>query len=368
LISLKPDSRILFIRASAVGDVLNTLPSLEALRKAYPDAFIAYLADERSIELVANHPALNRTHFFPRKRWLSFFRKPTQWRHLVSEIASFISELRGEDYDISVDLQRNLKGGILGLFAGAKTRVGLARPFAKEGNQLFTHVQVKPQPEAVHFAEHFLEVVRHLGAAEDGTVFRLPEAPESIARVEKFLKEKGLDNYAVIHPGTSAYGKLKRWPSEHFAALAQRLGKELGLKSVIAWGPGEGPLAEGIVGASEDQALLSFETRSLLDLVELIRRAKLFVGCDSGPMHLSGAVGTPCVALFGPKDPVIYGPYRHPLCRIVQPPGGMGPTEGIPVESVFDAAVSVLKESGQDLEPKKTVEPPRHQGHHADHP
>ena len=162
--------------------------------------------------------------------------------------------------------------------------------------------------------------------------------------MKSFLREKKLTHYAVIHPGTSAFGKLKRWPPERFAELAVELGRLLHLKSVIAWGPGEGPLAEGIVRASKGWAVLSFETRSLLELAELIHQAELFVGCDSGPMHLSGVVGTPCVALFGPKDPNIYGVYRHPHYRVVQPPGGMGPTEGITVESVFEAASSVLKE------------------------
>jgi ADP-heptose:LPS heptosyltransferase len=345
---LSPDSRILFIRASAVGDVLNTLPAVEAIRAAYPKAFIAFLVDERSVDMVKGHPAIDKIHFFPRKRWLSMVKKLSQWGSLSKEVKSFASEIRRERYDVSVDLQRTLKGGVLGLLAGAKLRVGLAPPFTMEGNQFFNHLKVKPPPEAIHFAEHFLELVRPLGAKMDAPKFRLPESPESVRAVENFLKEKNLSRYAVLHPGTSAYGKLKRWPPERFAELAKRLGKELDLKCVIAWGPGEGPLAEKIVGESGGQAVLSFETRSLLELAELIHRAKLFVGCDSGPMHLSGVVGTPCVALFGPKDPAIYGVYRHPRYRVVQPPGGMGPTEGIKVESVFDAVASVLKEAGQE--------------------
>jgi ADP-heptose:LPS heptosyltransferase len=343
-----PDSKVLFIRASAVGDVLNTLPTVEAVRAAYPGLFIAYLVDERSVDMVKGHPAIDHIHFFPRKRWLSMVKKPSQWGSLLGEVKQFFSEIRAQRYDVLVDLHRNLKGGIIGLFSGAKLRVGLAPPFTMEGNQYFTHVQVRPPPGAVHFAEHFLALARHLGAHEKAPLFRLPPSPQSVQAVENFLKEKSLARYAVLHPGTSAYGKLKRWPPEWFAQLAVRLGKELNLKSVIAWGPGEGPLAEGIVGESEGQSVLSFETRSLLELAELIRRAKLFVGCDSGPMHLSGVVGTPCVALFGPKDPNIYGVYRHPHYRVVQPPGGMGPTEGITVESVFEAAASVLKEVSQN--------------------
>ncbi len=347
MIRLGPGSKILVIRASAVGDVLNTLPAVEALRAAYSDSFIGYLADERSFDLVAGHPAINRAHFFPRKRWLGFLKHPFQWGALAREVGRFARELRDEGYGVSVDLQRNLKGGVLGLLAGAKLRVGLARPFAKEGNQFFNPVRVLPPSEAVHFTEHFLAVVRHLGAEPVHPLFRFPDSPEGARRVGDFLREKGLVRFAVIHPGTSAFGKLKRWPTELFAQLARRLGKELGIPSVIAWGPGEGPVAQSVVAGSAGQAVMSLETRFLLDLVELIRRSALFVGCDSGPMHIAGAVGTPCVALFGPKDPDVYGPYRANHCRIVQPPGGPGPTEGITVESVLAAAASVLGEEGR---------------------
>src|SRR5438045_9514503 len=96
-----------------------------------------------------------------------------------------------------------------------------------------------------------------------------------------------------------------------FAQLAERIGRETPLRPVITWGPGERALAEEIVAGSRGQAMLAMETKNILDLAELIRSAKLYVGCDSGPMHLSSAVSTPSVALFGPMDPRPLGPY-HP--------------------------------------------------------
>ena len=173
---LSPDSRILFIRASAVGDVLNTLPAVEAMRAAYPKAFIAYLVDERSLDMVKGHPAIDKIYFFPRKRWISMVKRPFQWSPLSKEVKNFFSEIRAQGYDVLVDLHRNLKGGVIGLLSGAKLRVGLAPPLTMEGNQYFTHVQVKPPPEAVHFAEHFLALARHLGANKKAPTFRLPKA------------------------------------------------------------------------------------------------------------------------------------------------------------------------------------------------
>jgi ADP-heptose:LPS heptosyltransferase len=153
-----------------------------------------------------------------------------------------------------------------------------------------------------------------------------------------------LKGYAAIHPGTSDFGALKRWRPERFAALAERIGRETPLKPVITWGPGEKPLAEEIVAGSKGQALLAMETKNILDLAELIRSAKLYVGCDSGPLHLSSAVGTPSVALFGPKDPRTYGPYNPHHRVVLKGELGQGSMEAISVDDAYAAVRDLLAE------------------------
>src|SRR5262249_21369071 len=135
--------------------------------------------------------------------------------------------------------------------------------------------------------------------------------------VEAFLRGAGLpeNGWAVLHPGTSERGAEKRWPPERFTELARRLARELRLEVLVAWGPGELPAAQGIARASG--SVLAPETSSLLDLAELLGRASLYVGADSGPLHLASAVGCPSVALFGPKDPAIYAPC-NPRARVVR--------------------------------------------------
>jgi ADP-heptose:LPS heptosyltransferase len=186
--------------------------------------------------------------------------------------------------------------------------------------------------------------VGHLGVSVASPGYRLPETREGRARVDAFLAAHGLRQYATIHPGTSDFGAIKRWKTERFAQLAERIGRETPLRPVITWGPGERPLAEEIVAGSRGQAMLAMETKNILDLAELIRSATLYVGCDSGPLHLSSAVSTPSVALFGPKDPRTYGPFNPHHRVVLKGDLGQGSMDAITVDDAFAAVKDLLAE------------------------
>jgi len=128
----------------------------------------------------------------------------------------------------------------------------------------------------------------------------------------------GIGDFAVLNPGGGWASKL--WPAERFGELARGL-RDLGLRCLVSWGPGEEALADRVVAAADGAAVRSFPT-TLLDYVEIARRARLVVAADTGPLHLACAVGTPVVALFGPTDPARNGPFapadavvrRTPAC------------------------------------------------------
>ena len=341
---MNPFRRILFIRLSAVGDVINTLPALGALRRGFPDAVIGYLVEDRTRDLIVNHPCVDKAHFFPRQRWDAMRRNPLKWPKMLREVSDFSATLRHERYDVALDFQGNLKGAFHSILSAAPVRVGFGKGHSKEHNHLFTHRQVVPPAPILNRVDKFLSMVASLGAPVEGARYELPPAPESRARVEAYLAGQGLKTFAAIHPGTSDYGKAKRWMPERFGAVAEHLGRRHRLGSLITWGPGEKALAQSVVDASKGHARLAMETGSLLDLAELVRPARLFVGCDSGPLHLSSAVGTPSVALFGPKDPRVYAPW-NPASRVVKPgaPDALVAMADIPVAAVTAAADELLE-------------------------
>lgn len=339
-----PTPRILFIRLSAVGDVINTLPALEALRRGLPDAHIGFVVEDRAHELIANHPSVDRVHLFRRRRWARWLHQPIHWAQLAREAAAFTAEIRRERYEVALDFQGNLKGALHALLSGASRRIGFARGHCREANYFFNNEHVDPGPEKINRVQKFLTLAAALGVAIQGADYRLPESRESRRRVDEFLLARGIRSHVTIHPGTSDFGKLKRWKPERFAALAERIGVEYPHRPVITWGPGERALAEEIVAGSHGHAVLAMETRTILDLAELIRSARLFVGCDSGPLHLSSAVRTPSVALFGPKDPRTYGPY-NPFHRVIRKGEiGQGSMEEITVEDAFRGVQELLGE------------------------
>jgi ADP-heptose:LPS heptosyltransferase len=138
---------------------------------------------------------------------------------------------------------------------------------------------------------------------------KLAEEARNIERVAQFLGAFRSDGpLVVLHPGTSAFGRLKRWPAARFGETAARLQREAAARCVVTYGPGEEGLASEVVAASTDAARLAPKF-TLGELIELLRRASLVIGADTGPLHLAALLKRPVVAIFGPKDPSIYAPY-----------------------------------------------------------
>jgi ADP-heptose:LPS heptosyltransferase len=333
---------LLLMRLSAIGDVANTLPAVSAARKAFPKARIAFLVEDKASALVEGHPDLDATIVFPKSRWKGRALRPGTW----AEASRHVREIRAGKFDVLLDFQGNLKGGLHAALSGIPTRVGFARAHSKEQSHRFTNVHVEPSGERILRARKFLSLLAPLGIADPEIVWKLPPRDASRAAVGAFLAETGLEgrSFAVLHPGTSARGAAKRWPVERFAELARRIPGALDLAVVVGYGPGERALAEEIVRGSG--AILALETRSLLDLAELLSRAALFVGADSGPLHLASAVACPSVALFGPKDPAIYAPC-NPRSRVVRKPGSDGSASMLAIEAAdaLAAAADLLAET-----------------------
>ncbi|MHC4472367.1 MAG: glycosyltransferase family 9 protein [Planctomycetota bacterium] len=301
--------RILLIRLSAIGDVIHALFGLAALRAARPDAHVGFLVEDRAASLLAGHPDVDSLHVFPRKAWQGGLL--TAPGTVVGEVASFVAGLRRERYRVAVDLQANLKGGVLSRLSGAPRRIGLASGFGKEGNHRFQTEWVTLPEEPIHRVERVFALLRPLGVNGAAGTPRVPVTDEDRDLAGRLLSEQGLaaGGFALLHPGTSKFGEYKRWPAERFGELAQRLADRAGLPSVVTWGPGEEDLADRVVAASAGSALRAPPTDRFTSLAALGEVSGLFVAADTGALHLAALVGAPTVGLFGPKDPRTYAPW-----------------------------------------------------------
>jgi len=340
--------RVLLVRLSAVGDVVNVLPSVGLVRAALPEAHLAFAVEDRAADLVRGHPLLDEAIVFPRRRWREMLvsGSPVRAREAASEIAAYRRELRERRFDVSLDFQGNLKGALHAWASGAPRRIGFASGHDRELAHLFATERVVPPADRPHRVEKFASLATALGAPGEPLVFRLPESPGAVRRVDAALAAAGLaPGFLCLHPGTSGRGEAKRWATERFGALASEIRARRGLASLVTWGPGEEDLARQVERASGGAARPAPATASLLDLAEILRRAGLFVSGDTGPMHLAAACGTPCVALFGPKDPAVYRPWGsgHAVLRGAGRGGRLPAMDEIEVPAVVEAVLAALE-------------------------
>jgi lipopolysaccharide heptosyltransferase I len=297
------DGRILIVRLSAIGDVIHGLPVLCALREARPNAFLGWVVEGRAGELLDGHPALD-----------VLIRVPRQWWKSPRELWRLRRRLRKLEFDTTIDLQCLTKSAAVAWLSGARRRIGKSGPDGRELSRWFHNELVAPSGE--HVIEHYLSLLRPLGIESPAVRFELPQRAKDAVVVDQFLDANRLSaaKIAILNPGAGWPSKV--WPAERYGELAQRLASDHGLASVAVWGvPEELPMAEKIVRSSGGQATLAPPT-SMTELATLCRRADLFVGSDTGPMHLAVAVGTPSVSLHGPSRAEwcgAYGPQHRRL-------------------------------------------------------
>jgi len=280
--------RILIVRLSALGDVIHGVPVACALRDAFPHATIGWVVEGRTAELLEAHPAIDHV-----------IRAPRGWLKSPRAVLALRRELRSHNFNVAIDLQCLTKSAIAAKLSGAPRRIGKAGSDGRELSKLFHNELVAVGGQ--HVIDHYLELLQPLGIASPRVHFDLPERASDGLLADQILHTDDLPcgRFAVLNPGAGWPSKI--WPSERYGELARRLLSDFGMPSLAVWGiPNEKPLAEAIVAASGGAARLAPPT-SVLELGAVCRRAALFVGSDTGPMHLAVAVGTPTISLHGPS-------------------------------------------------------------------
>lgn len=311
-------SRILIIRLSALGDVINTLPVLGELRQAFPAARISWLVEPEAAPVVQAQPEVAEVFLLPRKQWQASMKCPRAWPGIGRELASILGRLREERFDIALDLQGNLRSGLLMRFSAAGRRIGFHPADRQELDLGFATEKAPKLGAPCHRVEKALHLLRALGI-EPGPARATLAIPQAACdRVDQFLTHTGLSQgkLVVIHPGTSRFGAYKQWTDRGYRELARRIVIELGAGVIFTWSGRERGHVERLADLLPPQVKVSFET-DLMDLAALCKRAALFVGADTGPGHLASLVGAPVVSIFGPKEPGIYRPYFSP-CWVVE--------------------------------------------------
>jgi lipopolysaccharide heptosyltransferase I len=305
-----PES-LLVVRLGAMGDIIHTLPAVMALRDASPDVRIGWIVEERWAELLCaqnsprsgprspSRPLVDLVHAVNTKAW----RKSLLSSQTRKQISLALHEVRDLRYEIAVDFQGALKSAIIARSSAAQTVVGLDHPRETPARIFYSR---RVTTEKTHVIEQYHSLAEGVaGKTLPVPGVNLPHDDQAEADITKRLS--GLDGekaFVIITPGTG-WG-AKRWPPERYGKVASALAED-GLTPFINCGPGEEDLAHAVQAASNGKSHLI--SCSIAELIALTRRARLFIGGDTGPLHLAAALQVPVVAIFGPTDPARNGPY-----------------------------------------------------------
>jgi len=299
--------KVLVVRLGAIGDVVNALVFATALKEAQPAIELGWVVHDLALPLVEGHPAVDRVHLW---------RRGGGWQGL----RRLVGDIRRERYGLAVDLQRIFKSAFLARLSGAPRVLGYDRARTKEASWLWTSERIPAGDPKAHMVEQYLEVVRHLGVAHPRARHALPPDPEAAAWARELVDQLGS---APIVMTLGATKPANRWEPERFGQLAVLLRQQVEAPVCLVGGLADreaGERASKVIAGEPGVRSLVGRT-SLRQLIALCREARLFVGCDTGPMHLAAATGTPVVALFGPADPRRTGPWgnEHRVVRVPPP-------------------------------------------------
>ncbi|OHB67001.1 MAG: hypothetical protein A2V70_01060 [Planctomycetes bacterium RBG_13_63_9] len=287
--------RILMVRLSAIGDVIQAMPVACALRQRLPDAFLVWAVEQPAAALLRGHRALDELITLPRG-WLKS--PSTVWR--------LRRRLRAMEFDVAVEAQGLTKAAILAWLSGAPRRLGFGDPWGRELSRWINTELV--DTTGPHVIDRNLQLLEPLGIESPTVRFQVPECLLDRVVAEEIIADAGLEaGLAMINSGAGWPSKL--WPNDRYAAVARHLGQTWGLPTLVVWGSTEErAAAEQIAADSDGQARVAPPT-TLPELAALARRARLCIGSDTGPLHLAAAVGTPCIGLYGPWPAEKHGPY-----------------------------------------------------------
>lgn len=323
--------RILVIKLSSLGDVVQALPTIHALRNGWPDARVDWATQPEYATLVEACPDVEEVIRFPR-------------RGFIRHAPDFIKRLRQTRYDMVVDLQGLMKSAIVARLANAGERVGPA--YQREGASLLYHRVLGDPGHAGHSVDAMLRVAADL----------LPDPPPAPEFPLDLPASPPANSKGAIVVCPVSRWDTKNWLPDRFATVIRSLAHEDGHRVILVGGKADRCATERIreMAASSVENLTG--RTSLLELAAVLQNAALLITNDSGPMHVAAALGTPVLALFGPTDPARTGPYG-PRHRVLTAPCACRPCfrrtcphdrycmTAITAEMVMDAARQMLAHS-----------------------
>lgn len=299
--------KILLIKLRAIGDVVMSTIVIDNLAAAFPDAAIDFLTEPAAAGVLLHHPALRKVVILDRKAWS----RQGAIRQLKSN-GAFLRSIRAEKYDLVFDFFGNPRSALITAWSGATVRVG----YNYRVRQLAYTKIVSSRANEIHEADWHLDALTALHIPIVSRQLHVATSAHDEAFAQDFLRSCGWPEKRIVAINFYGGWPAKRWPLRRFAELADAIAQHYDVGFVVTWGPGEESGAQQLRDMANVPLHLAPPT-SLKQAAALLASVSLLVTTDSGPMHIAAAMNTPCVAIFGPTNPKLQGPYgsQHVVVR-----------------------------------------------------
>jgi len=303
---MKADSstikKILVLRYRSIGDIILSFPAVERLKAAYPEASIDMVIDDVFADVCYGHPHIDNVLLHRRKRG-----EMSRFAYFMDYL-KFISGLRKRKYDLVVDFHCGPRSALTAFLTGARYRLG---NLMRARNKLFYNMYPEPGTNDTHTVDVMLRTLEPLGlkAQKKKKSLYLGYNSDDEMYVRNFLEKFDVsdkDRVVMVHPGARV--DIKRLPAQKMGEAVRWMTDELGVKVLYAGNDNDLPAIAEIVSYSEKPGLMATNL-TLGQLAALIKSCDMFIGNDSGPMHMAAALDVPIVAFFGPSDPKVWSPW-----------------------------------------------------------
>ena len=302
--------KILIVKMSAIGDVIHTLPALNAIKNKFPDAQITWLIEEAAADIILRHSALKRVIILKRKKWVKNLFS-IKCGHALSKIYFFLKELRDTKYDMIIDFHSLFKSGIMVMLAKGDRKIGFDKGMEHaEMSHIFYNERIAPVSMEIHALKRGLLFLESLDIPYEKIEYNLPIIKKERQNLNNILKQKCITpDLPIICINPQATWETKLWDNKKFAILSDKLKEKYQSHIIFTGGNNDFKAVNKIISMMQSSATNLAGITSLKTLAVLYEKAMLLVTTDTGPMHLGVAAGIKTAAIFGSTAPWRTGPY-----------------------------------------------------------
>lgn len=303
--------RILIVNPFGIGDVLFTTPLIANLKEAFPDSYIGYVCNARTKDILLNNPKVDKVFVYEKDNFRKLWK--TSKLLCIRKFLKLLSSIKKKKFDIVFDLSLGQEYSFFLWLIGIKKRIGYN--YKNRGIFLIDKINISGYDKK-HIVEYYLGLLKLIGIEPKPKDLEFPLSAKDLEWAQDYLNENDVTDQDIIIGlipgggaswGVSAY--RKQWPPHRFANLANQISEKFKAKIMLFGDINEIALCNQVASLVKEMPLITCGKTTLSRFAALLKRCDLVICNDGGPLHIAVSQGTKNISIFGPVNPLVYGPY-----------------------------------------------------------